>query len=398
MHAIIRKAAGLRKGQEIQAPGSMFNRFCIPGERGVPMKSAMIAVLAAVTALCFYPGAARAQDVSQPPPPIEQPLVSEGEFAIKLSAALNLGFTQDEVEAEDSLAKIDISPRNGWISDYPITPDIIEEIRQSAVSSSSSGKLLMGQADAAKAVSDVCARFNLALSEDGAPGESADNNGSNPYASTTNLDSYYNEYGPPVVTYYVPPEEYGYLYAWVPCPFLWGRNYFNGYYILNDFDTREGYYTHRGNDNHFYRPYRRHWRGHRITNHATGANGAVTRINPLARADSGGGTSKTSTTSLPSNGSTFHSARDQAGARTIIDHAEATSPAGMAGGAYPAGRHTEAHGHAGIQPGAAYRGQTRGSGIPSRGSSGDRSATSSDSSSTGISSGGLGGGFIGEHR
>ncbi|MGC9196773.1 MAG: hypothetical protein ACP5IL_15160 [Syntrophobacteraceae bacterium] len=355
------------------------------------MRSGIIAFLAAVMALSVYLGAARAQEPSQAPAPVEQPLVSEGEFAIKLSAALNLGFTHDEVEAEDSLAKIDVSPQNGWISDYPMTPDIVEEIRQSALRSASAGKLLMSKTDAAQAVSDVSARFNLPLTSGGAPGESADSSGSNQSVSTSYLDSYYNDYGPPVVTYYAPPQEYGYLYGWVPYPFWWGGNYFGGYYILNDFDCREGYYNH---GRHHRRYHGRE--GHRITNHATGANGAVSRIDPLARAGIAGGTSKFPGKSLPENRSTFHSARGQADARAIVNHSSKASPAGMAGGAYPAGARTETHGNRGAQPRSDHTGQARGPVFPathSLGAGGIQSAPSANSSSTGISSGG----FVGGH-
>jgi hypothetical protein len=59
------------------------------------------------------------------PPPVGQALQREGNFAVKLVSALALGNTEDEVEAESRLAEAGIAPRNGWIADYPVTPDII---------------------------------------------------------------------------------------------------------------------------------------------------------------------------------------------------------------------------------------------------------------------------------
>ena len=52
----------------------------------------------------------------------------------------------------------------------------------------------------------------------------------------TVIDNYYSDEGPPVVTYYAPPPDYAYLYAWDPFPFWCGGFWFPGYYVLNDFD------------------------------------------------------------------------------------------------------------------------------------------------------------------
>jgi hypothetical protein len=56
-------------------------------------------------------------------PPVEQPLVSEGSFAVRLASALSVATTDDEVMAESQLGDLGIAPRNGWIADYPVTPD-----------------------------------------------------------------------------------------------------------------------------------------------------------------------------------------------------------------------------------------------------------------------------------
>src|ERR1700690_2603496 len=71
------------------------------------------------------------RDAMSQPPPINAPLVREGDFAMKLAEALNVGHPQSESEAENMLGTAGIAPRNGWIADYPVTPDIVGELRDS---------------------------------------------------------------------------------------------------------------------------------------------------------------------------------------------------------------------------------------------------------------------------
>ena len=92
------------------------------------------------------------------PPPIAAPLVREGTFAVKLQVGLGVGMTDDEVEAENRLADAGISPRNGWIADYPVTPDIIGELQQAVSDAADSGKVSLSRDEALQ-------RFNGTLSE-----------------------------------------------------------------------------------------------------------------------------------------------------------------------------------------------------------------------------------------
>jgi hypothetical protein len=62
-----------------------------------------------------------------------------------------------------------ISPRTGWISDYPMAPDIIAEVRESAARSASSGNLQLSGTDAAGMVDKVSIAMNLPVK----PGESS---------------------------------------------------------------------------------------------------------------------------------------------------------------------------------------------------------------------------------
>jgi hypothetical protein len=86
------------------------------------------------------------------PPPIEQSLVREGTFAMKLAEALKIGPVRSEAEAESRLASMGITPRNGWIADYPLTPDIIGEVRGAVGVAVDSGKLAMKKDEALIAV------------------------------------------------------------------------------------------------------------------------------------------------------------------------------------------------------------------------------------------------------
>ncbi len=58
-------------------------------------------------------------------PPVEQPLLPEGVFAVQLAQALKMGKVNDEAQAENKLSAAGIEPKNGWIADYPMTPDIV---------------------------------------------------------------------------------------------------------------------------------------------------------------------------------------------------------------------------------------------------------------------------------
>ncbi len=172
------------------------------------------------------------------PPPVQQNLVPEGFFAIKLADALKVGAVKSEAEAETTLTSVGISPKNGWIADYPVTPDIIVELQKSVGTAADSGKLTMNKEDALKALENVSTELGLpvvASAEQSAQDQAAQSYGE--YSNPSAINRYYYDEGPPVVTYYAPPPDYYYLYAWVPFPFWCGGFWFPGYFVLNDFDT-----------------------------------------------------------------------------------------------------------------------------------------------------------------
>lgn len=173
----------------------------------------------------------------QSAPPINAPTVREGNFAADLEQALGKGSSGDEVEAESTLGNLGIAPRNGWIADYPVTPDVLSELEQAAAQAADSGTLPFGRDEAVARVDSVAAREGIASAPYGGP---PPNGGSPPpavegYPTPTDINDYYGDEGPPVITYYTPPPDYYYLYAWVPYPFFCYGFWFPGFYILHDF-------------------------------------------------------------------------------------------------------------------------------------------------------------------
>ena len=173
---------------------------------------------------------------SEGPPPIGQQLVREGTFAVKLEFALGVGMTENEVEAESRLGEAGITPRNGWIADYPVTPDILGELQKAVSDAADANKLSMSKDDALKRFNDVAADFSLPVIPH-AEGQTygAETPGAENYPEPTEINNYYKDEGPPVITYYVPPPDYYYLYAWVPYPFWCCGFWFPGFFVLHDF-------------------------------------------------------------------------------------------------------------------------------------------------------------------
>ncbi|MDA8170540.1 MAG: DUF2950 family protein [Nitrospiraceae bacterium] len=188
--------------------------------------------------------------------PISQPLIREGDFAIKLVDALKLGKAADETEAESTLGSAGIAPKNGWIADYPVTPDITGELQASISEAADSGKLPLGRDEALAAFQGVLAGYNLPVKA--AAAEEAAQPAEANYPDTAVINNYYYNEGPPVVTYYAPPPDYAYLYTWVPYPFWWWNFWYPGFFVLVDFDiVVHGRFHHPHREfisNHFHDP------------------------------------------------------------------------------------------------------------------------------------------------
>jgi hypothetical protein len=204
-----------------------------------PMKTVVINnIILIIFALLLLPALAYAQPALARPdaPPIAQELVREGDFALKLEAALGLENSADEVGAETRLGELGIAPRNGWIADYPVTPDIMGELQSAVGAAADAGKVPLQKAEALNRLDSVAMEQSLAIKphtteniNEPLPEEASD------YPDPTAINNYYSDEGPPVVTYYAPPPDYYYLYAWVPFPFWCSGFWFPGYFMLHDF-------------------------------------------------------------------------------------------------------------------------------------------------------------------
>lgn len=183
----------------------------------------------------------------QPAPPIAQDLVRQGYLALKLLEKLGVGSAENESEAESMLALAGIAPEGGWIADYPVTPDVVVELGAAITRAADTGEIGMKKAEALGAFNELLAGFGLPPDTDSEnePGRIAGESDPEGYVEPRLIEEHYAEAGPPVITYYPPPPDYGYLYGWVSYPFWWYGHPFYGYYILKDFHIVVGHKHHR---------------------------------------------------------------------------------------------------------------------------------------------------------
>ncbi len=172
---------------------------------------------------------------TQQVPPVAQTLVREGDFAIKLAATLHLGNPTDEAVAVDMLAQAGVAPLNGWLPDYPMTPQILGQLESFIAKAASEGRLPMTAEEGTKGLYYLAAQMNLPTPAGSAPPE--DSAAAPVQPNPTVVNNYYYDQGPPIITYYPPPYYYGYLYDWVPYPVFWFGFWFPGFYICHNFTT-----------------------------------------------------------------------------------------------------------------------------------------------------------------
>jgi hypothetical protein len=188
--------------------------------------------------LCISPAVIHAQSEINKPgfPTIAQQLVREGTFAVKLHSALDLGTAKDEVDAEIRLGEAGIMPHNGWIADYPVTPDIIGELYESLRNAAKSGRIRINMDGALTRFDNVSAYFGMPVKP-----RIMDKIGktlpadAERFPNTKAIKNYYSTTGPPVVTFFAPPSDYYRMYSWIPYPFWWHDIRFPGFFILNNF-------------------------------------------------------------------------------------------------------------------------------------------------------------------
>jgi len=179
---------------------------------------------------------AQSGETATQPPPVAQTLIREGDFAIKLAEALKIGQAKSEAEAESTLASAGIAPKNGWIADYPVTPDVIGELEKAVGEAADAKKLPMRKNEALKVFRTTAVELELPIIAE-VPDRYVESPSptTSEYTEPSVIDDYYYTEGPPVVTYYPPPPDYYYMYAWVPSPFWYSGSFFPGFFILHDF-------------------------------------------------------------------------------------------------------------------------------------------------------------------
>jgi len=135
-------------------------------------------------------------------PPVEQKLVREGFFAMKLVEALKVGEVKNEGEAESKLASVGVLPKNGWIADYPLTPNVIAELENAIGEAADSGKLVMKREEALKVFNDLIMSIENEYAQVEPPP------GNQPYSEGYAYPRFYS-----YPFYYPPPYYYPYPYS-----------------------------------------------------------------------------------------------------------------------------------------------------------------------------------------
>jgi hypothetical protein len=210
---------------------------------------------------------------AQGPPPVAQPLIREGMLATRLAFALNLGTVSSEAEAENWLGDVGISPKNGWIADYPVTPDISVELYQAVGDAADAQRIRLTRAEALDRFNSIVAELAIAVNPSDMGGTTTIAPEESATVPSADVYDYYSAEGPPVLTFYPPPYNYYGFYSWVPFPFWCDGYWFGGYFILNDFHRA----VFNGHSHH--REF--------VTNHFYGkGNHHVGRVNPLTRSGS----------------------------------------------------------------------------------------------------------------
>jgi len=206
------------------------------------MKKLLVIISAA--GLIMFPFAALSEDYRSQPsgkqqtPPVAQTLVREGDFAIKLAARFGLGSPAEETDAEALLSEAGVVPLNGWLSDYPVTPEIVGQLQGAAAKAAAEGKLPMSADEATRGLYALAAEESLPTpAGPGSPPGDGQNASTTAQSNPAAINNYYYDQGPPIISYYPPPVDYLYLYDWVPYPAWWFGFWFPGFYICHTFAT-----------------------------------------------------------------------------------------------------------------------------------------------------------------
>lgn len=239
------------------------------------------------------------------PASLAQTLIPEAVLAIHLTEALKLDVAPNAEKAEALLSSFGIEPKNGWITEYPVTPAILGELETAIASSNGQIKLTLSKDQALKLFATVKKDLGLDIEPDNKTERRGvsrrkstliysyvDANGVSHFTDVYHsipehyretatkihhaplrentatpilssildkiaeapksdsvvqpnpqvINHYYREQGPPIITYYSPPEIYYVLYSWVAYPFWCSGQYYPGFFVLNNFHRQVKYH------------------------------------------------------------------------------------------------------------------------------------------------------------
>lgn len=200
------------------------------------MKRALIPLLAAALLLIPALVAAQQPDEKSSVSAIDPVLVRQGDFAILLAEALHLGVVEREEEAIRHLEDGDIAPEDGWIADYPVTPEILAQLALTIGDAADSGAIALSRDEALGALQALAADFGLSIPDELVPRYARRYLRDDAYdCRGSTISRYYDNYGPPVLSYCRPPYDYDALYDWRPYGSWWHGHYYPGYYLLHRF-------------------------------------------------------------------------------------------------------------------------------------------------------------------
>ena len=195
-----------------------------------------ILILTIILAFSIFLPEARGEVYRETRPPVAQPMVRQGDLVIGMAEALNLGTFENETEAEKKLVDVNVTPKEGWKLDYPVSPSVIGELRESIIRSIRENRLPLSEDEALSAFDVLIAEFGLPVWKDTEENYamSQPTIEDDQYVDSNEIDGYYSKYGPPLVTYYSPPWKYYDDYTWIHYPFWYGRFRFSGFFLLHD--------------------------------------------------------------------------------------------------------------------------------------------------------------------
>jgi hypothetical protein len=204
------------------------------------MKTLLIGLCASALLIIPVSGSAAWTPEDERMSAVSPAVVREGELALRMTEVLGLGRAWGEAGAESALAAAGIAPRNGWIADYPVTPDVLGELLESVALAAKAGSIPLLPDDAVTAFIGLALELGLPL-----PGDSAYAYGYDGYYPANGaacdaaiVERYYERYyaiGPPVISYCHPPARWAGLYYRVPFRFWLLGIRWSHYYILRDF-------------------------------------------------------------------------------------------------------------------------------------------------------------------